>query len=83
MKKSDKDYMARVAEIPCLVCGETEVELHHVRRFGETRKVSQVVPLCVYHHRAGGGIHHLGQKKWEREFYSQDELLEMTKERLK
>ncbi len=60
-------HMARVAQLPCCVCGSRPVEVHHVisGRYGQ-RKASdlQTIPLCHYHHLGAGGIH-TNKSLWE------------------
>ena len=52
-------HFARVAMMPCLVCGAGPVQVHHVTstihggRF--SRSDHRVVPLCFAHHKAEGG----------------------------
>ena len=31
MTKAESEYMSRVASLPCAVCGDKPVELHHIR----------------------------------------------------
>ena len=83
MTAAEKRYLNTIASLPCIVCGSWPVEIHHVRRFGETRKHNKAVPLCVNHHRGAGGLHTLGKKEFERRFMSQSEMLKVTAERLK
>ena len=58
-RKRDKDHRAFVASKPCLVCGRSPADAHHLR-FAQPRamgrKVSDefTVPLCRIHHR---GLH--------------------------
>jgi hypothetical protein len=40
--------MAKVAQLPCLVCGAWLVEVHHE---GKPRSDMNVLPLCQRHHR--------------------------------
>jgi hypothetical protein len=55
-RKRDKDHRAFVASKPCLVCGRSPADAHHLR-FAQPRalgrKVSDefTVPLCRLHHR--------------------------------
>ena len=55
-----KAHMARVAQMPCVICGARPVEIHHVicGRYGQ-RKASDLdtIPLCFEHHRGPEGIH--------------------------
>lgn len=60
-------HMARVALMPCLVCGATS-EVHHVRTGNKGKDDARVVPLCPTHHRSDIGFHGLGS---ERAFYQE------------
>ena len=61
-------HMARVALMPCLVCGATS-EVHHVRTGNRGKDDARVVPLCSFHHRDQKlGFHGLGS---ERAFYQE------------
>jgi hypothetical protein len=52
----DKDHCTFVAKQPCVVCGRTPAESHHLR-FAQPRAIGQkvsdefTVPLCRLHHR--------------------------------
>ncbi len=66
----DKEHLRYVASQPCLVCGRSPAQAHHVR-FAQPRamgrKVSDewTVPLCASHHRA---LHTVGDEdKWWKE----------------
>jgi hypothetical protein len=51
-------HMARVAQLPCLVCGSFQVEVHHATK---PRNDMEVLPLCPRHHRrefGEGAIHY-------------------------
>ena len=57
----DREHLRRVAARPCLVCGRSPCQAHHVRYAQPRalgRKVSDewVVPLCVTHHRDLHGV---------------------------
>ncbi len=63
----DAAHLRFVASLPCLVCGRTPSQAHHLR-FAQPRsmgsKVSDewTVPLCLLHHRA---LHDVGsEEKW-------------------
>ena len=82
MTAAERKHMDAVASLPCLICGATPVSIHHVRRYGETRKHSKVVPLCYKHHQGAAGIHTLGKREFERLFMTQDAMLKETQRRL-
>lgn len=52
--KAERAHMARVASLPCLVCG-AQSTVHHVTGYADrmgrlTRSHFRVVPLCPRHH---------------------------------
>jgi hypothetical protein len=78
--------LSAIASLGCLPCklsgyGFTEPELHHVRKFGGSRKKAPVIPLCPNHHRLGppGVAVHAGRKVWA---WDEMELVRMVKELL-
>ena len=87
MKKEDKEYLSKVAEIGCIICyragyPETPCEIHHIRDVGLGLGVrnshTNTLPLCPEHHRGNEGIHGMGRKAWERKYSTQQELLEQV-----
>ncbi len=63
----DKEHLKFVASQPCLVCGRSPAEAHHLR-FAQPRAIGRkvsdewTVPLCATHHRA---LHAVGdEKRW-------------------
>jgi len=66
----NKEHLRYVASQPCIVCGRTPAQAHHLR-FAQPkalgRKVSDewTVPLCASHHRA---LHNVGnEENWWKE----------------
>ena len=63
-RRRDKDHLKYVASQPCLVCGRTPSDAHHLK-FAQpaalSMKVSDelTVPLCRTHHRQ---LHHAGRE---------------------
>lgn len=58
--KAEKRYMDRVASLPCVVCGEHGVQVHHVREGQGMAQRSQnwlTVALCPDCHTGSSGIH--------------------------
>lgn len=89
MKKSDREYLSKVASIGCIICyqagyPETPAEIHHIRDVGLGLGVrndhANTLPLCPNHHRGNDGIHGMGRKAWEKRFGTQWKLLEKVKE---
>ena len=67
-------HMARVAQMPCLVCGAWPVEVHHE---GKPRSDMNVLPLCPAHHRRefGPGAYHYSPKAFYAAYGSSSDLL--------
>jgi hypothetical protein len=87
--KNEKNYMARVARLGCIVCSAAygiempDVHLHHVRRFGQPRFASPCLPLCYEHHLGNTGIHLMGAKGFAAKHgFTQEALLQKVKESL-
>ncbi len=85
--KAEKEHMARVADLGCIICGNNLVELHHIttlRAFGARSKHTEVLPLCFEHHRGGqrGVALHEGVKTWEDLHGTQEELLVKVNQQL-
>lgn len=65
MSNAGKRWMAKVAQLPCVICGAAPVEVHHIREGQGAAQRAQdtlTVALCTYHHRGAEGIHGLGRK---------------------
>jgi hypothetical protein len=76
----NKQHLQRAASYPCIICGNPEIELHHITTgsgMGKKNPDSHVISLCKIHHRTGGhGIAlHAGQRTWEVNYGTQEELL--------
>jgi len=87
--KSEKNTLNKIAELGCILCSEffgiegTPAELHHVRRYGNVRSASPVLPLCPEHHRGNSGIHGLGAKSFIKKYsISFETLLERVDQKL-
>ena len=92
MKKSEKDYMSRVAALGCVLCERlgtpgTPAEIHHPRMgVGMAMRASNfdVIPLCPEHHRGNQGIHGMGRKAFERMYgLTESDLQERVQQLLK
>ena len=75
------DRMARVAQLPCLVCGAHPVEVHHLP---DPRDDMRTVPLCRFHHRTeyGPQAYHYSRPNFNAKHGSDDVLLRRTNELL-
>ena len=92
MTKTDKNVYLKLSRIGCILCRQIDVrnlddspvEMHHVRRFGQTRGSSEVLPLCAHHHRLGDtSIHQLGAKGFVKYWgFTQEDLIDKVRELL-
>ena len=54
--KAEKEYMAKVAELPCIGCGSPS-QVHHIRKYERAREHGLTIPLCVECHTGDFSIH--------------------------
>jgi hypothetical protein len=83
--KDDPKHLARVRELPCVICGKWgETEAHHPRNgtgMGLKAPDREAVALCSSHHRTGGpgiAFHATGRADWEEQWGTQADLTERT-----
>ncbi len=87
MKKSEREYLNAVAELGCLICGKP-AQIHHVRSgcgmSQRSEHIGGTLPLCPEHHKDGGfGIaFHAGSKIWQKNYGTEEEMLEEVRSRL-
>lgn len=86
MTNKERDHLAKVASLGCIIC-ENFAEIHHIRTgmgMGQRNTNFNVIPLCHTHHRTGGhGIAiHAGKKTWQEKFGTELELLNKVKNKL-
>ncbi|MGY3886984.1 Ref family recombination enhancement nuclease [Aeromonas aquatica] len=88
--KADKQWLGDVSSLCCIACrnaglGPSPAEIHHVRSgagMAQRAAHTQVLPLCVRHHRAcyPTGFH-AAPKSWQAEHGSEETLLvQVTRE---
>tara|TARA_Y100001972_G_scaffold113600_1_gene148464 strand:+ start:63 stop:347 length:285 start_codon:yes stop_codon:yes gene_type:complete len=83
--KKEKEHLAKVASLGCFCCGQ-DAEIHHIRKHtGMSLRPShyETIPLCFVHHRTGKDSIHLGKKLFIEKYGTEQEILEITKERIK
>ena len=83
--KKEKEHLAKVASLGCYVCG-SDAEIHHIRKHtGMSLRPShyETIPLCFVHHRTGKDSIHLGKKLFIEKYGTEQEILEITRERIK
>jgi hypothetical protein len=82
--KKVREYMSRVAEMGCIICG-SPCQLHHPRHnigMGQKSSDMDVIPLCQFHHTGGFSIH-MNKKAFEAKYGSEERLLKKVKEYMK
>jgi hypothetical protein len=60
MKTAESRYLARLAQLDCVLCGDTPVEIHHLRLGQGMAQRAQhwlTMPLCPDCHRGPRGVH--------------------------
>lgn len=81
-----KRHMAKVARLPCIICGVYGVEVHHCihDRFGQEKASDfDTIPLCIRHHRIGPDAIHNGKETWEARFGKDYSYLPLVNQMLK
>jgi len=70
-------YMGRVKALPCLICGASPVEVHHLP---DPRSDFRVVALCPFHHRKeyGPQAYHYSRRNFNAIHGSDEQLLART-----
>lgn len=86
MNKADKEYLASVAALGCIIC-RRPATIHHIRNgrgMGQRAGHRETLPLCAVHHQHGGhGVAiHAGQKTWEAKYGTERELLAQVRREL-
>jgi len=82
--KHEKLHMDKVARLGCIICLKegnpfSPAELHHIKDVstigGQRAKHTEVIPLCVPHHRIGIESFHENSKGFSKKWGSQRSLL--------
>jgi hypothetical protein len=73
-RKDGLAHMARVAQLPCLICGARPIEVHHLP---DPRSDMRVIPLCPQHHRRefGPQAYHYSARAFHEKHGPADALL--------
>ncbi len=76
-RTAGKAHMARVAMLPCLVCGAWPSEVHHLP---DPRADQRTIPLCKFHHRRefGPQAYHYSRRNFNALHGSDEVLLART-----
>lgn len=91
MSAASKRHLARVHEIPCVLCRhlgfeETPAAAHHIRDGnGMAQRASDwlSVALCHEHHQGDSGFHGMGKMAFQAQYkLTELDLLAMTLERI-
>ena len=81
-EKERRERFEALSELGCAICGMPP-QIHHLigtkwRGMGQKADDRNTIPLCERHHTGSHGIHHMGMRKWEYRFGTQEELLLQT-----
>lgn len=90
--KAENAHIQRLVDFGCIVCRNemnvyTAPTIHHARTgqgMGQRAPWIRAIPLCNIHHQDGGhGVAlHAGQKTWEKNHGTEEELLRQIYEEL-
>lgn len=72
-EKKDPAYLEAVADLPCVICNDWPVQVHHpcCGRYSQAKAPDQdAIPLCWNHHLGPDGVH--TRKKWWIEQFGPD-----------
>jgi len=72
----EKAHMGRIAELPCAVCGNSPVQVHHLPTQGGKRNHYRTIPLCSYHHTDGpySEAVHQGRRSFESRYGTEESM---------
>ncbi len=67
---AEREHMALIAQMPCCICNQWPVHVHHLPGQGLKPSGFFTIPLCPFHHMDGGygEAVHQGRRKWESNF---------------
>jgi hypothetical protein len=80
--KAESAHMARVAELPCCVCGDWPVHIHHITQCGRRLGHKFTLPLCPECHMGRRGFSGLDRSAWDKSLSNQLKLLKIVKQQL-
>lgn len=72
----ERIFMAQVKELPCVICGHSPVEVHHITERGRRLGNMFCLPLCVLDHRGDRGFSGKDRQQWDKSLSNQLFLLE-------
>lgn len=58
--KRQKQHLERIANLPCVLCGDYGVQVHHIREgvgMGQRQSDFLTIPLCPPCHTGSTGVH--------------------------
>ena len=61
-----QEWLEHVSSIPCVVCGQFNVETHHIEDVRDELSDYAVAALCAECHRGANGVHGLSRRGFER-----------------
>lgn len=69
MTKAERQHLAKLANMPCIVCRAYPVQVHHILSGGRRIDHFHTLPLCFPHHQAGLNNDRIASRHpWKREF---------------
>jgi len=80
--KDEFERMAKVSQLPCIVCGKRPVEVHHITQCGRRLGHMFTLPLCVNCHRGNDGFSGINRSAWDKSLENQLNLLDIVNQQL-
>ena len=88
--KKELEHLKKVASLDCIICGNPQVQVHHIRNrgkglgnvgIGNRSSHYETIPLCYNHHLGAFSIHN-NKVMFEKRYGTEEELLKKTREKL-
>ncbi len=73
--KEEKQWMDKISKCPCVICGKTPVEVHHITECGRRLGHLFTLPLCLNCHRGDDGFSGKNRDSWDKSLDNQLRLL--------
>jgi len=80
--KKEKEHMAAVKTLPCVICGTYGVDCHHICDTGRRLGHFYTLPLCKKCHTGRDGFSGLNRGAWDKSLRHQIDLCKETHRKL-
>ena len=73
--KLEKQHMARISQMPCCICADFPVHVHHITNCGRRLGNLFTLPLCPRCHVGDDGFSGINSSAWDKSLSNQLELM--------